>query len=130
MSPALIGARALLVQAHDRLVARMHAQRDALQVEQDLDDVLLHALDARVLVQDAVDLGLDDRAAGHRRQQDAPQRVAQRVAEAPLEGLDDDARVLLGDLLDLDQTRLEKFGDGCGHERLTSIASPILAYLE
>ena len=44
----------------------MHADRDALQVQENVDDVLLDALDARVLVQHALDLGLDDRGAGHR----------------------------------------------------------------
>jgi broad specificity phosphatase PhoE len=49
-----------------RLVARIQADRNLLQVQQDVDDVFLHALDARVLVQHALDLGLGDRTAGHR----------------------------------------------------------------
>ena len=56
--------------------------------KQDVDDVLLHALDARVLVQHALDLGLDDRGAGHRRQQHATQRVAECMTEPALERLD------------------------------------------
>ena len=42
----------------------MHADGEALEVQQDLDDVLLHALDRRVLVQHAVDLDLGDAQPG------------------------------------------------------------------
>src|SRR5512147_2951028 len=53
-------ARALLRQTQLDLVARMHLDGDGLQVEQDVDDVFLDALDARVLVEHAFDLRLDD----------------------------------------------------------------------
>ena len=88
----------------------MHADRDRLEVQQDVDDVFLHALDAGVLVQHAVDLDLGDRRARHRRQQHAPQRVAERVAEAALERLDDHARLARRDRLHLDDARLQEFG--------------------
>src|SRR6185437_16670388 len=39
------GARALLVQAHLGDVAGVHADGHRLQIEQDIDDVFLHALD-------------------------------------------------------------------------------------
>ena len=53
--------RALLVKAHFGDVPRMHPDRHGLEVEQDVDDILLHALDRRVLVQHALDLDLGDR---------------------------------------------------------------------
>jgi len=80
--------RALLVQAQLRGIARMHAQRHGLEVEEDVDHVLLHALDAGVLVQYPVDLHLGDRRPRHGGEQHAAQRVAQGVAEATLERLD------------------------------------------
>jgi hypothetical protein len=63
------GARALLRELELGLFARVHLDRDRLQVQQDVDDVLLDALDAGVLVQHALDLGFDDGGAGHRREQ-------------------------------------------------------------
>ena len=47
----------------------MHADRDGLEIQQNLDDVFLHALKARVLVQYRVDVGLDNRGTGHARKQ-------------------------------------------------------------
>ena len=44
-------------------------------------------------MQHAFDLHFGDRGARHGRQQHAPQRVAQRVAEATLEGFDHHARL-------------------------------------
>ena len=60
-------ARTLLHERKLGLLAAVHPDRDELEIEQDVDDVFLHALDARVLVQYALDLGLDDRGARHRR---------------------------------------------------------------
>ncbi len=104
-------ARALLDEPQLRLVARVHAHRHLLEVQQHVDDVLLHALDRGVLVQHAVDLDLGDRRARQRRQQHAPQRVAERVAEAALERLDDDARVPGALLGHLDDAGLQKLSD-------------------
>jgi hypothetical protein len=42
----------------------VQADRDILEVQQDFDDVLLHALDGGVLVQHAVDLDFGDGAPG------------------------------------------------------------------
>src|SRR5512133_789430 len=68
------------------------AQAQLLDVEDDVGDVLLHALDGRELVQDAVDLDGRDRGARDGRQQGAAQRVAKGVAEAGLQRLDDEPR--------------------------------------
>jgi hypothetical protein len=69
-------AWALLRQLQLGFFARVHLDRDALQVQEDVDDVLLNAFNARVLVEHAFDLGLDHGSAGHGREQHAPQRVA------------------------------------------------------
>ena len=53
--------------------------------------------DGGELVQDAVDADAGDRRAGDRRQQGATQRVAEGVAEAGLERLDDEPRAVLVD---------------------------------
>jgi len=95
------GTWALLVQPQLRGITRMHAQRDRLEVQQDVDHILLYALDARVLVQHAIDLDLGDGATGHRGQQHAAQRVAEGMAEAALERLDHHARLARSDRLHL-----------------------------
>ena len=60
---------------------------DFLDVEDDVRDVLTNAGDRREFVQHAVDLHRRHRRALQRRQQDAPQRIAERHAEPALEGL-------------------------------------------
>src|SRR6187551_2359724 len=108
-------ARALLRQAQLRAVARVHLESDLLQVEQDVDDVFLHAFDGGVLMEHAFDFHFRDRGARHGRQQYATQRVAERVAEATLERFDDDARLARSRGLHLDDAGLEKFADGSLH---------------
>ena len=108
-------ARALLVQAQLRAVARVHAQRHGLQVEEDVDHVLLHALDAGVLVQHAVDLDLGDGGSRHGRQQHAAQRVAERVAEATLERLDHHARLARSNRLHLHHAGSQELAYGTLH---------------
>ena len=59
-----------------------------LDVQDQVGDVVDHAGDRRKLVLDALDLDLGDGAALQAGEQDAPQAVADGVAEAALEGLD------------------------------------------
>jgi hypothetical protein len=87
----------------------VHLEGDALEVQQNVDDILLHPLDRRVLVDHAADRDFGRRIADHRRQQDAAQRVAERMAVAALERLHDDLGVQGGGTIDLHDTRLEKF---------------------
>jgi hypothetical protein len=104
-------AGALLRETQLGAVTRVHLECHLLEVQQDVDDVFLHAFDGGVLVQHALDLHFGDRGARHRRQQHATQRVAERVAEATLERLDDDARLARGRGLHLDDSGLQKFAD-------------------
>src|SRR3954453_4457759 len=67
---------------------RVHPADDALEVEDDVGDVLGHALDRRELVGDALDAHARHGSPGERGQQDAAQRVAERVAETAIERLD------------------------------------------
>ena len=87
MSAAVTGPSPVFASFSRHVVAVVELQHDALQVEQDVDDVLLHAVERRVLVQHAGDPDLGRRVARHRRQQHAPQRVAQRMAVPALERL-------------------------------------------
>src|SRR5690606_37117430 len=57
--------RPLLVQPQLRLIARIETNSNLLEVEQNVDDVLLNAFDARVLVEYPVDLRFGDRTARH-----------------------------------------------------------------
>src|SRR5690606_8408505 len=83
-------ARALLHQAQGHFITAVQLDGDTFEVEQDFDDIFLHALDGAVLVEHAVDLSLDHGAARHGGQQNATQRVAQGVAETALERLERD----------------------------------------
>ena len=62
-------------------------EHHALEVQQDVDHVFLHAIDGRVLVQNAGDGDLSGGVTDHGGQQHAPKRVAQRMAIATLERL-------------------------------------------
>ena len=91
------GAGALLAHVHgDRLVL-FGAHDQALEVQDDVGDVLLHPGNGGELVQHAVDADAGDSRARDRRQQRATQRVAEGVAEAGLERLDDELRAVVGD---------------------------------
>jgi hypothetical protein len=85
----------------------MHAADDALEVQDDVRDVLRDALDRGELVGDALDPHARDGRTGQRGQQHAPQGVAERVAEATVEGLDHERAAMLldgfaGDARDLE----------------------------
>ncbi|GMA88061.1 hypothetical protein GCM10025868_33110 [Angustibacter aerolatus] len=93
------GAGTLLAQVHhDRLVV-LAGDDQLLDVEDDLGDVLLDPGDRGELVQHAVDAQAGDGGTGDRRQEGAAERVAERVAEAGLERLDDEPRAVLVDRL-------------------------------
>jgi ABC-type Mn2+/Zn2+ transport system ATPase subunit len=81
------GAFARLGELQHHVVAVVQLEHDALEVQQDVDHVLLHAVEGGVLVQHAGDLDFRGRVAGHRRQEHAAQRVTQRVPVAALERL-------------------------------------------
>ena len=101
-------ALAGLGELQHHVVAVVQLEHDALQVQQDVDDVFLHAVERRVLVQHAGDLDLGRRVAGHRRQQHAAQRVAQRVAVAALERLHHHLGVERRHALHVDDARLQQ----------------------
>ena len=92
-------ARALLAQVHDDRLVALGADDQFLEVQDDVGDVFLDALDGGELVQHAVDADAGDGRPGDRGQQGAAQRVAERVAEAGLERLDDEPRPVVGDRL-------------------------------
>ena len=90
ISAPVTGTRTTLGNAQFGGVPRMHANGNLLEVQQDVDDIFLDTFNASVLMQYAIDLCLDDCRTRHRRQQDASQRVAKRVAVAAFERLDSD----------------------------------------
>ena len=61
---------------------------EALEVEDDVGDVLAHARQRRELVGDALDLDGRHGCSLERGEEDAAERVAERVAEAAVERLD------------------------------------------
>ncbi|CAB5009445.1 unannotated protein [freshwater metagenome] len=88
-------ARTLLAHVHhDRLVV-IGRHHEVLNVEDQLGDVLSNSGNGGELVQHAVDANAGYCRAGNGRQQRATERVAERVAKARLEGLEDEARAVL-----------------------------------
>src|SRR4029079_8071851 len=80
-------AGTLLAEVHgDRLVV-LRGDDEALEVEDDLGDVFLDALDRRELVERRVHLDAGDRGTRDRGQEGTTERVAERVAEAGLQRL-------------------------------------------
>ena len=86
---------------------RVHAADDALEVQDDVGDVLLDTLDRRELVRDALDADAGDRGAGQRGEQHTAQRVAERVAETAIERLDRERAAVFFDGLAGDSGDLE-----------------------
>ena len=72
----------------DLVGVRVHPDHDVLEVEDDVGDVLLDPRDGRELVSDALDAHALDCRAAERREENAAQAVAERVAEPLVEGLD------------------------------------------
>ena len=84
----LTGSR--LAQVHDHGFVLLGGQDQALEVEDDLGDVLDDALQGGELVLIALDLDGGHGRARDGRQQGATHRVAEGVAETGFEGLDDE----------------------------------------
>jgi len=90
------------------MISIVQLQHDPLEVEQDIDDILLHTVNGGVFVQNAVDLDFGRRETGHRGQQHPAQCVAKGVTIAALERLHRYLRVEGGDGLNIDYSRLQK----------------------
>ncbi|MPM24657.1 hypothetical protein SDC9_71140 [bioreactor metagenome] len=84
-----------LAQVHDHRLVLLRGEHEALQIEDDLGDVLDDTREGGELVQVAVDLDAGQGSTGDRGQQRTTQRVAEGVTEAGLEGLDDEPRTVL-----------------------------------
>jgi hypothetical protein len=79
----------------------VQAADQVLEVEDDVRDVLADARKRRELVRDPLDLDRGDGGALEGREQDAAQRVAERVTEAAVERLDlEDPSLLVHFLMD------------------------------
>ena len=102
------GAGAILAQHQGHFVAVVQLEHHALEVQQDVDDIFTNTGNGRIFVHHASHLHFGRRVAGHRRQQNAAQGVAQRVAVAALERLHHDLGVMRPDRFDFDGTRLQK----------------------
>ena len=98
----------VLVETHLHLVElAVQPAHELLEVQDDVGDVFLDALDGRELVRDTLDLDRADGRALERRQQDPAQRVAERMPEAAVERFDLEARPVAGELLARDVGHLK-----------------------
>jgi hypothetical protein len=94
------GAGFLGDDAHFLLFVGVELHDQALDVEDDVGDILADAADAGKLVVGAFDFHLADGGAFKRRKQDAPQAVADGGAKAALKGLGGELAIgVRGDLL-------------------------------
>ena len=100
-----------------QIVIEHHHER--LQVTDDLVNVFDYTLDGLVLVHHAIDAEAPDSGTAERRQQHATHRIAERVAEAPLERLQTEfcnERIVLA-LRRFDELRANKTAEiDCCHE--------------
>ncbi|MNY16694.1 hypothetical protein D3C86_1499760 [compost metagenome] len=107
-----IGSRdhafAILAQRHRDFVAVVQLEYHALQVEEQVDDVFLHAIDGGILVDHPSDRDFGRGIADHRRQQHATQGVTERMAVAALERLHHDFGVMVAKRFDGDDFWLEE----------------------
>ncbi|SMB23718.1 protein of unknown function [Sterolibacterium denitrificans] len=94
---------------HQRgFVAVVQLEHDALDIEEDIHDILTHAIQCGVLVQHALDACCRRRIAVHRREQDTAQGIAQRVAIATLERFHDDTSMHRRERLYINVARFQK----------------------
>lgn len=102
-------AGTLLAQVHhDRLVV-LRGDDQLLDVEDEVGHVLLDARHGGELVQDTVDTDAGDSGTRDRGEERAAQGVAERVAEARLQRLDDEPRAeLVNDLFGQRRTLSDK----------------------
>ena len=80
-------ARAFLAERELGIVPTVHFYGNALEIQQNLNDVLLDTLNGAVLVQDTVDLRFSHGAARHRRQENPAQCTAQGMTKASFQRL-------------------------------------------
>ncbi|MDT4814100.1 hypothetical protein FQZ97_471000 [compost metagenome] len=120
-------AGAGLAQHQGHFVAIVQLENHALQVQQDVDDIFANARDGRVFVHHARHLHFGRRVAGHRRQQDAAQGVAQRMTVATLERLHHDLGMVRADRFDFNGARLQETLSG---HLLCSFSIPSARYTD
>src|SRR5690606_12141640 len=99
-------AGALRRQVHRLGLVVLEPHHDLLDVEDEVDDVFDHPFDRRELVLDTLELDRGDRRPGGPGKKRAAHGVAEGVAEAGLERLDDEPGTVLADLLLLDMGSL------------------------
>ena len=101
-------ALAVLTELQHDFVATVELENDTLQIQKDINDIFLHAIDGRVLVQDAVDAHVGRRVAGHRGKQNTPQGIAQGVTVAAFKRLHHNPGLYRRQALHINDARFQK----------------------
>ena len=91
-----------LAQRQSHFIAVVQLEYNAFEIQQNLDHILLHAVNGRVLVHHTCNGHFRNRIAHHRRQQYSAQGIAQGVSIAALKRLQCHFRPIGADLLDMD----------------------------
>lgn len=81
-------AGAILAQAQGHFITVVQLEHHTLEVQQNVDDIFLDTVNGRVLMEHTGNSDFRGGMPDHRRQQNAPQRVTQRVTVATLEGFE------------------------------------------
>jgi len=100
----------VLAQAQRDFVTVVQLEHNALEVQQNVDHIFLHAIDGGVLVQHASNRDFRDGIADHGGQQHTTQGIAQGVTIAALERLQRDFGTVVADLLDVDGFGFQQLG--------------------
>jgi hypothetical protein len=87
MSAAVTDTFAILAQAQCHFITVVQLEDHTLQIQQDVDNIFLNAIDRRVLVQHASDRDFGRSETRHGRQNTRRSALPKRVAVATLKGL-------------------------------------------
>ena len=103
-------AFAIFAQAQSDFVAVVQFEDHTFEVQQNVDDIFLHAVNRRVFVNNTRYSDFSGGITHHGRQQNAAQRIAQSMAVATLEGLKGYLGAVRAELFDLDSFWFQQIG--------------------
>ena len=109
---------AILAQAQCYFVTVVQLEHHALQVQEDVHHIFLHAIDGRVLMQNASNRDFRRCVTHHGRQQYAAQCIAQRMTIATLKRLQRHLGTIVTKLLDINRLGFQQI---CLHADFLSI---------
>ena len=105
-----------LLEGERRVVAAVHLQHDAFEVQENVYDILLNSVYCRIFVEHARHFHFGGGVTRHRREQRAAERIAQGVAVSALERLHREPGVEGRDVLHIDDAGFQEGAAGHGFD--------------